>query len=246
MPKVNVYLPDKLAESVRAADVPLSAVCQRALREALQGMPDASDQKNPLLGIYGRLFRRARVAVELSIDEAERLRQPQVASAHLLVGILRQRTNAAVQIIESLGISRDTLLVALESPVNEIDQRPNNNLTLREILSSSAIRVLEAAATESVRHAYKIGVGSGGYPIGCEHILIGLLTLEDDPTRQLLNDHGIELDDVLRAGSWVASDHSSEPEGQSVERDPEEPSIREMIGDVLRRLEALETEQSSA
>ena len=245
MPKVNVYLPDKLAESVRAADVPLSAVCQRALRDALQGMPDAAEQKNPLLGIYGRLFRRARVAVELSIDEAERLRQPQVGSAHLLVGILRQRTNAAVSIIESLGISRDTLLVALETPINEIDQRPNSNHTLSEIMSEPAIRVLEAGATASVRHAYKIGVDSANYPIGCEHILIGLLTLEDDPTSQLLNDHGIELDIVLRAGSWVASDDSSVDEVPLDEREPGEPTVREMIGDVLRRLEALEAIESA-
>jgi ATP-dependent Clp protease ATP-binding subunit ClpA len=245
MPKVNVYLPDKLAESVRAADVPLSAVCQRALREALQGMPGASDQKNPLLGIYGRLFRRARVAVELSIDEAERLRQPQVGSAHLLVGILLQRTNAAVQIIESLGISRDTLLMALETPVNEIDQRSSSNLTLSEVLSPSPIRVLEAAATASVRHAYNVVIDSAHYPIGCEHILIGLLTLEEDPTKDLLNDHGIVLEDVLRSGSWVTSVDWTNADEPLVESNPGEPSIRDMIGDVLRRLETLETERST-
>jgi hypothetical protein len=33
MPKVNVYLPDPLAESVRRLQIPLSLVCQRALEE---------------------------------------------------------------------------------------------------------------------------------------------------------------------------------------------------------------------
>ena len=42
--------------------------------------------------------------------------------------------------------------------------------------------MLEAGASVSVRHAYKIGVRSDGYPIGCEHILIVRPTLEDDPT----------------------------------------------------------------
>lgn len=33
MPKINVYLPDDLAEQVKARDLPVSAICQRALRE---------------------------------------------------------------------------------------------------------------------------------------------------------------------------------------------------------------------
>jgi post-segregation antitoxin (ccd killing protein) len=38
MPKINVYLPDELAEAVKAAGVPVSAVCQRALEEAVKRM----------------------------------------------------------------------------------------------------------------------------------------------------------------------------------------------------------------
>ena len=33
MPKINVYLPDELAQDVKAASIPVSEVCQRALRE---------------------------------------------------------------------------------------------------------------------------------------------------------------------------------------------------------------------
>src|ERR687890_296822 len=36
MPKINVYLPDDLAEAVKAAGVPVSAVCQRALEQAVR------------------------------------------------------------------------------------------------------------------------------------------------------------------------------------------------------------------
>ena len=35
MPKINVYLPDELAEEVKLAAVAVSEVCQRALREEL-------------------------------------------------------------------------------------------------------------------------------------------------------------------------------------------------------------------
>ena len=245
MPKVNVYLPDKLAEAVRAADVPLSAVCQRALRDALKGIPDSGDRNNPLLGIYGRLYRRARVSVELAIEEAERLREPQVDTNHLLLGILRQGNNAGLQMIEHLGVSRDTLLVRLEQPSSEVDRRPNNNATLNELLSPAAIGAMEAAASASVRYAYKVGVGADVYPIGCEHILVGLLSQDNDPICELLVEHGIELEEVLRAGNWLATD---ELEGLPVNSaaDPEtattagEPSISDLLNDIVRRLEALE------
>ncbi len=36
MPKINVYLPDELAEAVRDAGVPVSTVCQRALEHAVR------------------------------------------------------------------------------------------------------------------------------------------------------------------------------------------------------------------
>ena len=36
MPKINVYLPDDLAEAVRDSGLPVSAVCQRALEDAVR------------------------------------------------------------------------------------------------------------------------------------------------------------------------------------------------------------------
>jgi post-segregation antitoxin (ccd killing protein) len=38
MPKVSVYLPDDLAKEVRSLEIPLSPVCQRALREEVARM----------------------------------------------------------------------------------------------------------------------------------------------------------------------------------------------------------------
>src|SRR3954447_16483701 len=36
MPKINVYLPDDLADAVRDAELPVSAICQRALAQAVR------------------------------------------------------------------------------------------------------------------------------------------------------------------------------------------------------------------
>jgi post-segregation antitoxin (ccd killing protein) len=50
MARVNVYLPDDLADEVRAADINVSAVSQAALREAL-----AARQVDAWLDEVGRL-----------------------------------------------------------------------------------------------------------------------------------------------------------------------------------------------
>jgi hypothetical protein len=38
LPKINVYLPEDLAEQVKAHDLPVSAICQSALRKELDKM----------------------------------------------------------------------------------------------------------------------------------------------------------------------------------------------------------------
>lgn len=43
MPKVNIYLPDDLAAAVRARGLPVSAICQMALRGTLdREIPDSA------------------------------------------------------------------------------------------------------------------------------------------------------------------------------------------------------------
>ncbi|MFD0891108.1 type II toxin-antitoxin system CcdA family antitoxin, partial [Streptosporangium algeriense] len=76
MPKINVYLPDELAEAVRAAGVPVSAVCQRALEQAVRRITAIRETGLGSPGLDGSGTRfanftsRARTAVGLALDEA--------------------------------------------------------------------------------------------------------------------------------------------------------------------------------
>ena len=252
MPKVNVYLPDKLAESVRAAELPISAICQRALGDALRGIPDSGDQRTSALGVYGRFMGRARKALELALEEAERSRQPRIGTEHLLMGVLRQGDNLAVRIIEHLGLLPDTLMVDLAAQSEEGNEPPDHNSTLDQLLSSSARRAVELGASASVRFAS--GVGANAYVIGCEHILIGLLSLEQDVAADVLRRNGIELDEVLRAANMVQQDRLEADSGKVAAPQPlvsdarhggiDQPSLRETLDDVVRRLHALELASS--
>lgn len=39
MPRVNIWLPDELFDAVKAAGIPMSQVCQKALRLEVDGTP---------------------------------------------------------------------------------------------------------------------------------------------------------------------------------------------------------------
>ncbi|MDQ1521366.1 MAG: hypothetical protein QOI55_2439, partial [Actinomycetota bacterium] len=73
MPKINVYLPDDLAEAVREARIPVSAVCQRALEDALRHSTAATESTRALeeageadVPFSGRTTVRLRGAVKLA------------------------------------------------------------------------------------------------------------------------------------------------------------------------------------
>ena len=55
MPKVNIYLPDELADEVKAAKLSLSPVCQRAIREELGRMQAREAATRDIKGVAARL-----------------------------------------------------------------------------------------------------------------------------------------------------------------------------------------------
>jgi ATP-dependent Clp protease ATP-binding subunit ClpA len=124
MPKINVYLPEDLAAAVRAADVPVSAVCQKALADAVQIVntvrrsvtalrdptfdPDAHPQFATRL--TGRMTARLRQVLALA-HEAAGLEHP-VQTRHLLVAIVDERDNLAVRLLQALGHDADEIRAA--------------------------------------------------------------------------------------------------------------------------------------
>ncbi len=55
MPRVNVYLPDELAESVRQLDISVSPVCQRALEQEVRKVQAAKEASSDLEHVAARL-----------------------------------------------------------------------------------------------------------------------------------------------------------------------------------------------
>src|SRR3954470_21646657 len=79
MGRANVYLPDDLERRVKAAQIPISEVCQRALLAAVEAAETGGGR---LEGAMGQQFRRGRAAGEA---------WARTAAAEPLLTLLRER-----------------------------------------------------------------------------------------------------------------------------------------------------------
>ncbi|MGW5049696.1 Clp protease N-terminal domain-containing protein [Actinokineospora sp. NPDC004072] len=183
MPKINVYLPDDLAEEVRASGVPVSAICQRALEQsarrvsAIRATTLGGDADHDLPNFTDR----ARTAVRLGIDAARAENAPEVDSGHLLRGILDEGANLALRVLAALDISPDRVRRAITAPTAA-------GTATR--FSSDAANALELAVVEAVALGHNY--------IGCEHLILGLATEPDGPASAALRTAGADAK-ALRA-----------------------------------------------
>lgn len=113
MPKVNVYLPDRLAEAVRRYEIPVSAACQKALEQEVAA-------RLPLLD----LTPRARDVLAEAARQANRLGQNFIGVEHLVLAVLDEGQSIPAQVIESMGLTE-----SLRAQLHEIisSPRPTSN-----------------------------------------------------------------------------------------------------------------------
>lgn len=121
MPKINVYLPDELAAAVRAARVPISAVCQRALAEAVERVTTARRAADAMrrpdfdLARVPQLGARLAEAMTPPLKEALHLGRDLAGSRRLidakdlLVGMLEEGGNFALGVLQALDVDSEAL-----------------------------------------------------------------------------------------------------------------------------------------
>lgn len=196
MPKINVYLPDDLAEAVKEAGVPVSAVCQRALEQAVRRVTAIRETALADLGtgdLEARLPNatpRTHTVLTLAVERATASGAAEVDSTHLLAGILAEGNNLALHLLRVLEIAPDRVEAALAAiPAGEAGPTIAEHSTRR--FSLAAANALELAVTEAT--------GFGHNYLGCEHLLLGLIASPDAVAGQVLRSLGADLRLTRRA-----------------------------------------------
>src|SRR6185437_839262 len=189
---INIYLPDDLATAVREARIPVSAVCQRALADAVSAAdstvsdpptPDEGDT-DPSRRLRNRLTDRAMMVIDLAA-EATGDRQ-HVTSVELAEALVQQGNNLALTALRSMDIEPDDLVSELRATVSA---------ALR-----SGIEQVPATLTELRDRATMVARDFDNNYIGCEHLLLAILAgTDNDPAVLTLRTLGMDLATGRRA-----------------------------------------------
>lgn len=233
MPKINVYLPDELAEAVRQTGVPVSAVCQRALEQAVRRVTairettlrelSAADVAELLPQFTGR----AQAVVTMATERAAADAVPDVTTGHLLAAMIAEGGNLALHVLRAIDV--DIAQVQRDLARQPTTTAGGAGQAWR--FSAPAAAALQAAVTEatSLGHNY----------IGCEHLLLGFVAEPDGVAGQVLRTAGAELRLTRRAVAAALAGYVH-LRAQTSAESTSSTSLQKQLEPLLARLERLE------
>jgi ATP-dependent Clp protease ATP-binding subunit ClpC len=246
VPKINVYLSDELDQAVKKANLPVSAICQRALEQTLSRL--ASVRETTLSdvdcdepgGIAEHFALRTREALRLARNQAHAEGAPTARTEHLLWGLLSEGNNLALHILLAMDIQpesvRNDLIRMRPSVIGDKDEDSEKNTPQR--LDGAATSVLELAVTEaaSLGHNY----------VGCEHLLLGLVAEPGGLAGQVLRKRGVEPHLTRRAvlaasAGYIYLQTKNQNSGGSLDPQAITEIVQRELEPVLHRLELLES-----
>lgn len=266
MPKINVYVPDELAEAVKEAGIPVSAVCQRALETAVrrvtairEAVISPSAELDDRSGRLSHFTARARTVVKLAIEQARERSAAEVGTEHLLHGIVAEGGNLALQVLSALEIEPAQITRELErhreaahpGPSADLaDGDPDPGSVAAETVTAAgsgdlrigahAAAALELAVTEATSFGHNY--------VGCEHLLLGLIAEPDGAAGRILRGLGAELRLTRRAVSAaVAGYYIHAQQSKAATATVTDPMtklaelIDQQLGPVVQRLERVES-----
>jgi ATP-dependent Clp protease ATP-binding subunit ClpC len=125
--------------------------------------------------MFERFTDRARKVMQLANYEAKRLNQEYVGTQHILLGVIKEGTGVAANVLRNLGVDLETT----RSEIEKIVQAGPMFVTKGKLpVTPRAKNVLEFAIEEArgLNHNY----------IGTEHLLLGLLRVPEGVAAQVL------------------------------------------------------------
>src|SRR6187200_3377548 len=159
--------------------------------------------------MYERFTDRARKVMQLANQEAQRFNHEYIGTEHILLGLVKEGTGVAANVLKNLDI--DLRKIRLE--VEKIVQAGPDMVTMGRLPQTPrAKKVIEYSIEEArnLNHKY----------VGTEHLLLGLLREQEGVAAQVLMNLGLRLEDVREEvlnllGHNMEPDESGSPESSS-------------------------------
>ncbi|SDF36997.1 ATP-dependent Clp protease ATP-binding subunit ClpC [Lentzea fradiae] len=210
MPKVNVYLPDDLADSVKELNLPVSAICQRALEVSVKRL--ASVRGLTVADLDGergsQLTERLRTVLRLAGGSSV------VTTAGLVRALVEEGGNLALDVLRAIDI--DPRSLRLDTP-----ERKGSGF------APDAVNALELAVVEAIALGHNY--------VGCEHLLLGLVAEPDGEGGELLRSLGADIKGTRRAVQTALAGIIHAQKQKAAGPDP-----AEVVKMIMARLDRLE------
>src|SRR5918995_642567 len=143
----------------------------RSMGVTKQAAQQRSVPKAPVVALdpeegFSRFTVRARNVVAAAHDEARAAGSEHVTPAHLVLGLLAERTAIAAQVLTAAGVSADAARAAALAALPPPSSAPPE------------IVPYDAQAAKALQLTFREALRLGHNYVGTEHILLGLLELE--------------------------------------------------------------------
>jgi hypothetical protein len=135
--------------------------------------------------MYERFTDRARKVLQLAYQEAQRCNHEYIGTEHILLGLIKEGSGVAVNVLKNLDIDLGKVRLEVEKI---IQYGPDMVRMGRLPQTPRAKKVIEYAIEEAriFDHNY----------VGTEHLLLGLVREQDAVAGQVLMNLGVKLEDV--------------------------------------------------
>ncbi len=243
MPKINVYLPDDLADAVRDAGIPVSAVCQRALEQAVRRVTAMREiavttglSDDHLAARLPSLTARARQVLRSAISAA-RDGGTTIGTGHLLAAIIDEGNNMAVRVLRA--IEADPQAIA-----DDLRQR-----SMAEPGTTTDDRAFSEPAGSALAETAAEATALGHHYVGCEHMLLGLIADTGGVAGHVLRERGAELRTTRRAvvtalAGYVHGSRAASTTSAALSRDLIADVLRAELAPIVERIGRLERHTS--
>jgi len=145
-----------------------------------------------------RFTQRARRVLSLAHQEAERARQNNIGTEHLLLGLMNEEGGVAGRVLRELGMQTERVREVIE----RVSTGGRSLFTGKIDLAPDTQQVLEYAVEEARQ--------LGHHYIGTEHILLGLVRVEGK-AMEVLRRLGVTPDQIRRQTRRVLNEGTSTP-----------------------------------